>query len=791
MDIFRKADGSPVELGNVLSRGGEGIIHDVPSLPHSVAKIWRQPSQRQARKLDVLLRHPPALPGDARQRLELAWPADALYDNQNVMGGYLMPRVPTGQYHELVTFCIPAARRNLESARGAQFSRYELLAIARNLGEAFGHLHQSGYIIGDVNHTNFLVRADGKAFVIDLDSVQATDPETGEVHRCTVGKEDFTPPRLVGQRFEDVDRTPGDDLFGLAVLVFQILMNGSHPYDPVDQSGGQGQVRQENIRRGHSPYVNLDVNQARAILDLESIPDQAIREQQRRNILALIGLAATADFDTVLGPRMSSWLQLEPVFQGMFGQAFGSDQNSRPTPLAWVQAIDSVRAALQPSAPARPPVRPPSGRPGAPAAPPGARPATGAPPARPTGHTPAAAAPPLRPGAPPGTQPPRSSPPPQQPPAGAVPPRVRPPPGQISTAPGGSGGLGRRGVTILIFVFAVALIGVVVALILSQGGSEPRLRATPSAPFATAVVVAEPTRTPTPEPTKTLTPTPTPTRTPTPVPTDTPPSPTPSPLIDYDNWKVDCHVCPVIILDTKEPEVIGAAGLQPGDAVRVVGCTRAQTTQPRRYVFEGIEGRYSGVAGFIGSYPGALRGLECFEMLGEYREMNQYAVKVQNVGGQWEYELIRGEAAQEATGPEWERAGTLKEFAVTWWASISEAEYLAALAVRDGVTPPPTPIISPTPTHTHTPTLTFTPTPTVSPTPTFTPTPRPTIRHRPTNTPTHTPTPTPTPTRPPMPSLQEFTFKHGDVTHKYAIRSGGDWAWSTDTASARGGPIST
>ena len=331
MDILKKKDGTRVQLGSVLSRGGEGVIHEVPALPDSVAKIWREPSERQARKLEILLSHPPNLPVEVKARFELAWPFDALYDEQDVMRGYLMPRVPLDQYSELVTFCIPAARKILEGKRGAQFSRYELLTIARNLSEVFGRLHGAGYVIGDVNHTNFLVGPDGKLFMIDLDSVQATDPATGELHRCTVGKEDFTPPRLMGLRFEDIDRTSEDDLFGLAVLIFQMLMDGCHPYDPVDQTGALGQVRQDNIKRGHSPYVNLDLIQAKAILDLENIPDAAIREQQRRNILALIGLGATADFDTVLGPRISSWLELESDFRDLFSRAFGNSEGDRPT----------------------------------------------------------------------------------------------------------------------------------------------------------------------------------------------------------------------------------------------------------------------------------------------------------------------------------------------------------------------------------------------------------------------------------------------------------------------------
>ncbi len=353
MDVYRNKDGVQVALGEVLSRGGEGFIHDVPAMPYSVAKVWRKPGARQARKLDVLLSRPPNLRVDSMARFELAWPTDVLYDDAGATRGYVMPKVPLDDYDELVSYCIPAARRMLEEKRGSLISKLELLTIARNLCEAFGAVHEAGYVIGDVNHTNILVRQDGKLFIIDIDSIQAKDPQTGETHRCTVGKEDFTPPRLIGQRFEDVDRTDQDDLFGLAVLIFQLLMNGSHPYDPVDQAGGQGLVRRENVSKSHSPYINLDSNQARAILGLEYIPDPALREQQRKNILSLIGMTATADFDTVIGPRISLWLELEPQLQDLFKRAFGNVVASRPTTSEWSQAINkTIRTSLPAPVPA-------------------------------------------------------------------------------------------------------------------------------------------------------------------------------------------------------------------------------------------------------------------------------------------------------------------------------------------------------------------------------------------------------------------------------------------------------
>ena len=120
-------------------------------------------------------------------------------------------------------------------------------------------------------------------------------------------------------------------------------------------------------------------------------------------------------------------------------------------------------------------------------------------------------------------------------------------------------------------------------------------------------------------------------------------------------------------------------------------------------------------------------------------------------------------------------------------------------------TPTPTPTPAPTATPTPTPTPTHTPAPTETPTPEPTPTPTPlpaatptsTATPRPTATPTTAPTPTPTPTRLPtatptptpipLPPVREFTFNHGDHTHKYAIRHGGSWALA-DAPSAGGRP---
>lgn len=77
----------------------------------------------------------------------------------------------------------------------------------------------------------------------------------GHVYRCPVGKVEYTPPELQVLDYKDVDRRPEHDAFGLAVLVFLLLMEGVHPFASVWTGGGEPPLLAEQIRRGRCPYV--------------------------------------------------------------------------------------------------------------------------------------------------------------------------------------------------------------------------------------------------------------------------------------------------------------------------------------------------------------------------------------------------------------------------------------------------------------------------------------------------------------------------------------------------------
>jgi WD40 repeat protein len=96
------------------------------------------------------------------------------------------------------------------------------------------------------------VAEDAIVTLVDTDSFQVNDGTT--VYRCTVGKPEYTPPELQGMSFRDVDRSVEHDLFGLGVLIYQLLMEGTHPFGGVFRGQGEAPELKDRIKAGHFPH---------------------------------------------------------------------------------------------------------------------------------------------------------------------------------------------------------------------------------------------------------------------------------------------------------------------------------------------------------------------------------------------------------------------------------------------------------------------------------------------------------------------------------------------------------
>jgi DNA-binding helix-hairpin-helix protein with protein kinase domain len=213
-------------LGEKIGEGGEGTVYALVSSPGEVAKIYRQPLVGEAAaKLEAMVSA-----GPGTLAIHAAWPRALLRGKDGRIDGFIMDRASEPfDIHEVYS-----PRDRARHLPGSDWGF--LVRVAANTAIAFAAAHAAGIVVGDVNHGSVRVGRDGKVRLIDCDSMQFASGD--RIYRCVVGIDTYTPPELQAQRLSDIDRTPDHDAFGLAVLIFQLLFLGRHPFSGVPVKTG-------------------------------------------------------------------------------------------------------------------------------------------------------------------------------------------------------------------------------------------------------------------------------------------------------------------------------------------------------------------------------------------------------------------------------------------------------------------------------------------------------------------------------------------------------------------------
>jgi DNA-binding helix-hairpin-helix protein with protein kinase domain len=217
--VFHTTQNEPIRLTRLLGRGGEGEVFEIQGRDDLVAKVYHEPPPpKKAEKLLALARL-----GNERLFNLSAWPVDALRDGpEGEVVGFLMKKV--SQAEEVHALHSPKSR--LQKFPEASWAF--LVYVAGNIARAVAAMHEQGYVIGDLNPKNILVTRKATVLLLDVDSFQVR--AEGKTYRCEGGFPEYTPPELQGVAFREVDRRPEHDSFGLAVVIFQLLFMGRHPF---------------------------------------------------------------------------------------------------------------------------------------------------------------------------------------------------------------------------------------------------------------------------------------------------------------------------------------------------------------------------------------------------------------------------------------------------------------------------------------------------------------------------------------------------------------------------------
>ncbi|MCL2440782.1 MAG: hypothetical protein FWD14_03500 [Treponema sp.] len=241
-----------------FSSGGEGFIHNVNGKPDIVAKIYRieKLSYEKERKLLKMIDYKP----EENMLTQIAWPIDVLYDSYNKFAGFTMRKMSINKDLNVIY--------EYGSDNYSKLLWENKIIIAENLCAVLHSIHDNGHhVCGDLNPKNISVNPE-TGFVVFLDTDSYHIQDGINTYRCEVGMPDYLPFEIQNKMRGDITLvtanlptfTEETDNFALAIHIFQLLMNGAHPFAcRVDYSQSHPSVAApqpvDNIIKGKFPFM--------------------------------------------------------------------------------------------------------------------------------------------------------------------------------------------------------------------------------------------------------------------------------------------------------------------------------------------------------------------------------------------------------------------------------------------------------------------------------------------------------------------------------------------------------
>ena len=243
-----------------FKKGGEGEIHRVVGRQDLVAKIYRDGLLTPIRQ-EKLAYMASLYTADALR--QMAWPQEVFRDPYGNVKGFLMRRFDaTEDMADLLD--------GTGSSMKSPIDWRKRVVVALNLSYLVNEIHTMGQAIGDMNPKNFGVNMNtGFVCAFDTDSFHICNRQTNTWYPCIVLDEHYIAPELQ-ERLQQGARVdsfrPQDtftvqtDRFALAVLIFQLLFLGVHPFTAARvQNRGSSVVihrRESNIYERMCPFFN-------------------------------------------------------------------------------------------------------------------------------------------------------------------------------------------------------------------------------------------------------------------------------------------------------------------------------------------------------------------------------------------------------------------------------------------------------------------------------------------------------------------------------------------------------
>ncbi len=251
-------EGSDVSEGNFklitplkeINNGGAGSIWTLKGHPNFVLKLYHDTVDlsHYEKKIEAMISNKPEIPPikfKTKIYYQISWPICSVFKNKKFVG-YIMPRINQNKYVTLGRF-LHRKSRSIDRLPESLQGRFK---IAYNLSTIVTRIHNQGHMIIDLKPKNCSVHRD-LLFVSIFDSdgfcIKSIDDMYYPAKQFTP---EYIAPEFIKRKPEETNIE--QDHFSLAVIIFQLINNGIHPF----QSGMKSRQLpiNEMIMKKHYAY---------------------------------------------------------------------------------------------------------------------------------------------------------------------------------------------------------------------------------------------------------------------------------------------------------------------------------------------------------------------------------------------------------------------------------------------------------------------------------------------------------------------------------------------------------
>lgn len=238
---------------DIVASGREGTVYSLPQKDNILVKLYNQPllndqekHQRNTDRLMAMFKLQRKLNLGNCTKSSFAWPVMPVFDKNKKIIGFAMFK------------CEGVSFRALGSIAGIKryfpdWTRRELTLTALDFVSKLRVLQNNGVQINDFNPSNFLVDRNCNVSFIDCDSFQIS--EVNKIHVTNTFISSHCAPELLkNKQLLDLPRNTHHQEFGAAIIIFNLLMCGLHPFAYHDPSQVTAcGTPEENLLNGRCP----------------------------------------------------------------------------------------------------------------------------------------------------------------------------------------------------------------------------------------------------------------------------------------------------------------------------------------------------------------------------------------------------------------------------------------------------------------------------------------------------------------------------------------------------------